>query len=481
MMRYLTSETRPLLPRYDVCIIGAGAAGMTMAWKLSTLGLSVFLAEGGGEELEDASQSLYQAEVEGDEYFDLEYARLRFFGGTTNHWGGMCRPLEAIDFKAKKGFPLTAWPIEKADLDPYQDTARAIVEIPAFPDDAPMDSDDLRRVHFVFSGAVRLAEKYGPYFKEAEGVDVMLHANAQDIRFDGQGIRSMRFENFDGVSVDVEADAYVLACGGIENSRLLLHWNRAHNDQLGNRAGNVGRYWMEHPNHTIGEVLFCEELSFADDGVYMPFSRERLYVSPTQKFMEERGLLNARLRMDRYPEIQCTPPGWLSRILGREVEEPASLAWIRSAAEQEPVRSNRVALSDSEVDRFGIPRAVLHWKRSEQDKRTLIEPALALGRYFAEKTQVRMRLDDWALSEELEFSCDGGGHCPGSYHHMGGTRMAETPETGVTDRNAMVFGTNNLFCAGSSLFPSGGHCNPTFSILQLGLRLADHLADRAGR
>ncbi|MGC3939094.1 GMC oxidoreductase [Roseobacter sp. EG26] len=459
-------------------MIGAGAAGISLSQKLRSRGQTVLLAEGGGEDWEDDSQAIYQGSVEGDEYFDIETARLRFFGGTTNHWGGMCRPLEELDFQAKPGFPLTEWPISRSDLDPFLDEAREVVEIPEFPDDSALEgTDDLRRVHFVFSQPVRFAEKYREPFSSDPGIDVLLHANAQEAMLDDQKITSVRFENYSGHSVVVKADAFVLACGGIENNRILLQWNRDHNNGLGNKNDLVGRYWMEHLTQTIGEVAFCEGTSFGDDDVYLPFSRSRLYVAPTQRFMTENGLLNCRIRLDRDPDMDCTPPSWIAKLLGTAPEVPARIAWLRSSSEQEPVFENRVTLS-SDVDRFGNPRAKLHWRRSDLDRRTFREPALALGQFFAEKTKVRMRLDDWVLSSELEFSCEGGGHCPGGYHHMGGTRMAASPETGVVDLNAQVFGSDNLFCAGSSVFPSGGFCNPTFSIVQLSLRLGDYLADR---
>ena len=205
MLQFLTSETRPR-PEYDVCVIGAGAAGISLAQKLRASGLSVFLAEGGAEEWEDASQAIYQGAVQGDEYFDLETARLRYFGGTTNHWGGMCRPLEELDFEAKAGYPLTAWPITRSDLDPFLDEARDIVEIPAFPDDSTMDdAEGLRRVHFVFSPPVRFGEKFRDQFASDAGIDVVLHANAQDAVIENQKIRSVRFENYQGDSVMVTA------------------------------------------------------------------------------------------------------------------------------------------------------------------------------------------------------------------------------------------------------------------------------------
>jgi len=102
--------------RYDVCIIGAGAAGITVARRLAQTGHNVLLAEAGGLEYSDRSQAIYQGEVIGDPYFELDQARLRYFGGTTNHWAGVCRPLDQRDFRPKPYVTSAGWPIELDDL-----------------------------------------------------------------------------------------------------------------------------------------------------------------------------------------------------------------------------------------------------------------------------------------------------------------------------------------------------------------------------
>lgn len=127
------------------------------------------------------------------------------------------------------------------------------------------------------------------------------------------------------------------------------------------------------------------------------------------------------------------------------------------------------------MDRFGIPKTRLDYRLSELDRSTITKGALKVAQIFAEQDFGRIRMEDWILDEEQVMPDFGelAGH-----HHMGGTRMASTPKEGVVDSNCLVFGTQNLFIAGSSVFPSGGHANPTFSIVQLSLRLADHLRQK---
>ena len=123
-------------------------------------------------------------------------------------------------------------------------------------------------------------------------------------------------------------------------------------------------------------------------------------------------------------------------------------------------------------DRLGIPRVILYWTLGSEDNRTALESARHLGRYFADRNLGRLRLDRWLTSREPFPADDEIGGC----HHMGGTRMARTPDQGIVDSNCKVFGQRNLYIAGSSVFPSSGFANPTYTIVQLALRLAEHLA-----
>ena len=124
--RDLTSGTRR---EVDVCVIGAGAAGITLALELDASGLSVLVLESGGTDLEPATQDLHAGEVVGrplttlDTSVRLDQTRLRFLGGTTNHWAGFCRPLHPIDFEERGGLHRSGWPIDHGDLVPYWDRA----------------------------------------------------------------------------------------------------------------------------------------------------------------------------------------------------------------------------------------------------------------------------------------------------------------------------------------------------------------------
>ena len=113
----------------DLCIIGAGAAGIAMAREFIGSGHQVCLLESGGFEIDADTQSLYQGDIVGQPYYELDTCRLRFLGGTTNHWAGWCGPLNPIDFEERAWVPHSGWPIGRADLDPYYLRAQGICGI----------------------------------------------------------------------------------------------------------------------------------------------------------------------------------------------------------------------------------------------------------------------------------------------------------------------------------------------------------------
>jgi choline dehydrogenase-like flavoprotein len=145
-------------------------------------------------------------------------------------------------------------------------------------------------------------------------------------------------------------------------------------------------------------------------------------------------------------------------------------------AEQAPNPDSRVTLS-GKLDGFGNPRADLHWRTNDQDKHTLRVMARVLASTLERQDLGTFRAEPWLDDPDPAWPVDPtvGNHPIGGYHHMGTTRMASSPEHGVTDKNCQVFGYSNLFVAGSSVFTTAGWANPTLTILALSHRLAGHL------
>ena len=460
------------LPHPDVCVIGTGPAGITLARKLADAGQRVALLEAGGEGTSEAAQKLYQGEVVGDPYFELDSARLRCLGGTSQHWGGWCRPLDAYDFDAKAGLAKTAWPIAKTDLDPYLAETREILEIDPVGADQPIRDTGLKVVEFAFSPPVRFADKYKAAFDRHPKIHLVLHANVTRLLPGDDGIAGVRLVGPEGRRHTLRAGRYVLATGGIENSRLLLWSNRQGDDRVVPRPATLGRYWMEHPHFDIGRAIV------SPGWLTEPSVCSQPILAPTPATMARLGILNAGIRVPRLdPQETSSLIADLKQVApetGARAERDVTHARacgvrVTFAWEQEPRAENRVALGETR-DRLGMPRPVLHWAKGAQDLRTARALAQHFGRVLADSGQGRLKLDPWLA----DGAYPEGGHVAG-FHHMGGTRMAARPADGIVDANCKVFGQSNLYVAGSSVFPCTGHANPTFTIVQLALRLADHL------
>lgn len=461
----------------DVCIIGAGAAGISLANRLAGRGIDVIVCEGGGLESSEVSQSVYRAQTLGNAYYDLESTRQRYLGGSTNSWNGWCRHLDEIDLAGKSEQVPTVWPIAKADLDPYREDAVRILEIDRIPADQDIGGSGLKRIAMRQSPPVRFGEKYRGQLKNASRVRVILNANLVGTRTRDDAIEAVRVRDYDGNRRTVTARFFVIACGGIENSRLLLWLSETGGLPFAPGARLIGRYWLEHPHAALGDVVIIDKdsLRFDENGLCV--------FAPTPQFMQSKGTLNCRLSLQNgahedaggvLSDLLCAAPGFGAWAMRRFDRQLACVATLEAAWEQEPVFHNAVTLSE-ERDRFGIPRSLLQWTRSALDRRTVAETAMAFATYLARENIGRVRLDDWLIDGGTGFPETGE---TASHSHMGGTRMAASATSGVVDADCRIYGTRNFYVAGSSVFPSAGHAGPTFSIVQLALRLADHLTAR---
>lgn len=492
--------------RFDVCVIGSGPAGITLARALAAQGYEVALMEGGGFEPTDDSTDVYVGEITGLPYHDLEIARLRYFGGSSGHWEGLCRELDAGDFEPHPQEPLSGWPIGKADLDPYAEAAAGILDLgPPYPAEVPpLPGDDFLEIRFRRSAPTRFGDKYREEIIASPRIRLGLNANLVDLRLDDAGRRVTRgvFRAFaldgapDETGFEVEARSFCLCTGGIENARLLLNFDSQAPGGIGNRNGLVGRYFCEHPAFFIGEVLF------EHPGVAMDDS----FITTSEAFRAAEATLGLSIRFHRRPRrhmsflteaarsAECNLP--FVATLAQEVfgqkpvrcdlgglmeyrrsltpdDYPWALATTNAAQALNP--ESRVELAETR-DALGLRRTRLHWQVLPIDYHSIKATTLALGRTLAENGIARIRLYDWLQAEnpvmpKLESNM---GEI-GAYHHMCTTRMSDDPATGVVDRDCRVHGIDNLYIGGSSVFATSGYVNPTYTIVQLALRLGDHL------
>jgi choline dehydrogenase-like flavoprotein len=501
----------------DVCVIGAGAAGITIARALIRKPLDVCVLESGGLEFDADTQSLYEGESIGMPYFDLAQARLRFFGGTTNHWNGQCAPLSEIDFQERPWVQYSGWPISRADLDSYYQRALSICEIGNYVFDEkqwknlgiepPALNRSKLRSHFWQNsrGPIRFGQAYRDELKHAANIKVLLHANVTNIDTNktASTVTGLTVAALNGKKARIKARRYVLACGGMENARLLMISNRVQPKGLGNQHDLVGRFFMDHPRTLGGTVEMADVESLLrtyavrhfDGTPYRPamalgeeVQRHERVLNAAATFETEENIPSAitagkelflALRQGRIPE----EPGDKIRRVISDLDEVTSYLFCRvrrkskctttmlhldTRLEQAPNPDSRLTLSQ-ERDALGLPRLRLDWRLTELERQTVRAMTLSIGSEFGRLNIGRVKLSKWLL-EDVAPEWIGG-----SFHHMGTTRMADSPKLGVINRDCRLHGTDNLYVAGSSVFPTSGFVNPTLTIVALALRLADHL------
>ena len=255
----------------DICIAGAGAAGITLALELQGQGLDVVLLESGGFNDERASQALYAGTVADERlHSPPDRYRQRRFGGSTTLWGGRCMPLDPIDFEQRPYLPESGWPLSRETLEPHYRRANTLCEAgefaytaeEAFPASlAPVirgftsqhfSSNQLER----FSCPTNFGQRYRAALSTASDLRVLLHANVVRIALDPTGTRvtELSLRTLRNQTARVRAKYYVLALGGLEVARVLLANRETHPQGIGNDHDLVGRYYMCHIAGTVGQL-----------------------------------------------------------------------------------------------------------------------------------------------------------------------------------------------------------------------------------
>jgi choline dehydrogenase-like flavoprotein len=510
-------DARTIEPRAsitaDVCIVGAGAAGISMA--LSFLGTTqkVVLLESGGFDYDDRVQELQRGRTTGQRYYPLKSTRLRQFGGSTNHWGGLCSPFEPLAFTRREWVERSGWPISQSDLLPYYAQAEEILGLrdarPArdtwkldltTPNLLPLDSSLFYHKLWKLSppSHLRFGQSQRQSILRADNIDLYTYATATNIRTteDLGKVSEVEVANHLGRTLRVRARVFILACCAVQNARLLLASNRQIENGIGNGSDLVGRCFMENIEVHGAELWLKKPSTFEP---YM-WSRQapqgRLELALTERIQRQMKIANGNLsfvplRLDKSidPLIDIwksedprknaadTGDAYGKADRGR-IERALNLGRYGSFSvvlrlEQVPNPLSRVSL-DHERDELGVPRVVLNWAFTSLEKTSMRAIYELLGRQvgMAGIGRVRVREELLASRDDSLPAISGG------WHHMGTTRMSATPKEGVVDADCRVHGIENLYVAGSSCFPNGAAVNPTLTLMALSLRLAQHLRAR---
>lgn len=488
-----------------VCVIGAGPAGIALATHFNRRGIDAVVLVGGGEDPESAHQQLARVVPAGIPTDDTMRGNIRALGGSSQVWGGYCLRLAPEDFEERPWIPNSGWPIGLADLeDGYAKAAAFIAGDEARDGPWSFAPEDHARRDVLRSPLLRHAVTYirpvrfGRRHRDelhAGRARVCLHAHAVELEADAASrhVSSVLCRTLSGNGFRVRARHVVLAAGGIQNARLLLA------SRIGNAHDAVGRYFMQHAEHRHATLLTPDfpallrlEPGAKAPGITLPTAftseHQRRHSLPSCHFLLQRADYYSRDDESAWMRLRRQLSRW-RRMYGRGAAERAMPRWVswlsRGDAsmgetsvvpflvrpEQVPNPDSRVSLAE-ERDALGTPIARVDWRLTDKDWHYADQCATWFGCALGAEGIGRVRFARGAAREAAKTYLHGG------FHYYGTTRMSDDPRRGVVDRDCKVHGVDNLHVAGSSVFPTSGYANPTFTILALALRLGEHLEAR---
>lgn len=495
---------------FDFTIIGAGAAGILLSIKLSQRGKKVLVIESGHFEEDEDRQSLNTIEQTGKLLGTAIWGRKRAVGGTTIAWGGQSMPFAPVDFSKRAWVANSGWPLQYEDLEPYYPAANQFMNIDAL----DYEDDILRLLHlerpaFDKGKAWYHFAKWAPEpnFRKlhgselAEKVTVVYNAVLTKINLDGRKrVDTITVSNFRDNSVDIPVQTLIIAAGGIETNRILLGNNHQIPSGIGSDHGWLGKCFMEHPCIDVG-IIKTDQPYKLQSFFNTHIAKKRRYsirLSTPEKFQREFSLLNGSASImfdysneafDPYLEVKnflktkqlSGFKGLLSNAAAYRLSAKALLtdkffykhgarARFVMMLEQEPLTDSFIALGEQK-DRFGMNLAKINWKISKMTWNTVLSFSAVLRDEFRRLSFGELTPHPHVTPDNEDWeSC-----LTDVNHHMGGTRMSDTPENGVVNKNLQVWGHENLFVCSSSVYPTGSHSNPTLTLLALALRLVDFL------
>jgi choline dehydrogenase-like flavoprotein len=507
----------------EICVIGAGVAGLLLSTRLAGYGFKVNLLEAGGRELEDRSQDLYKSEMRGRFHMGTTEGRFRTFGGASTRWGGQLLAYPDEVFTTRERMGNVGWPITQDEIRAYYPDIFKIMGV----NDLPFTDEFLEKFgnrQEVSSPEVRVRfSKFAPFPRRnlagtlgkqcvaSDRITVYLHANTLSLELAGDGSRVefAKVRNYQGGEFRFKAQNFIICTGTIETSRLLLSSTSVQPAGVGNAGDQVGRYFQDHVTvdaMQLGEQskrVFAKYFSpyFVKDTLHspkieaMPVLHKSLNLPEVMAHFfihesedNEFTLLRQTLVEMQRGRIAISKIGQLPRLLsgaakmayslkvkGRRVFSKQANVSLNIETEQLPRADSRIQISDKR-NAVGIPQTIVDWKISGEEGEAMQRFAVVMEKYLR---SLGMTEQNWTIKpqDDAQAWAKAGSDI---LHPMGGTRMGTSPENSVVDRDLRVHGVANLYVSSCSVFPTGGSSNPTFTMMSLACRLSDRLKGQRG-
>jgi len=449
----------------DYCIVGSGAAGITLALELEKKGFNIVLLEAGNFE----QKSKVAKEVVTETGFATEVDKRRFkdFGGSTEAWGGWCSPLDESDFNS-------GWPIKFSDLKPYYARSIDILNLEHNVFDKEVFEKESSEINFKlyqFSTPVtRFGQKYKDPINKSSKITVYLNSAVVGMKMNAT---NSAVENLTAKSKDktqqITARHFIFACGSLENARLLMNFSRKNHAPIGLGNRFLGKGFMEHPNFSnAGTMMLYKKDPWSKlANVYAPGKRNHFFFQISEKERKKHGWLNLRLKIsDLETPVDPVDQRLYSLYTQTLKRSFHPIQEIGLSCEQVCSDLNGITLRE-DTDELGLWNINLNWELTEQDWKSYTDSMDFFARRLPALGMGMLRINKEFMERKISPQ--------GNSHQMGMTRMGETFRDGYVDKNLSVFGVANLSVIGSSVFPTVGAASPTMTITALSLRLADFL------
>ncbi len=506
---------------YDVCIIGSGAAGIAVAKEFSDSNVSVIMLEAGGIDYEHEMQTDYTYNAINGMEGEWDFTRTRQWGGTTAVWYGRCTKLKPIDYEKRDWVANSGWPIGPAEIDKYHGRALSTLKVshpqainPCYWGESEtvkaFDSEEVSANVFLWSNPKDMAVAHQQNIGQSKAVTLCYYAFVQQIipSENDDHIDSVQVKSASGKAFSIRAKQVVLAGGSIENCRLLLLSKTNGPNGVGNQNDNVGRYYMDHPriegmaklmvnfeNKNWATLVQHLDETITDAGnmqvflslsekaqkanrllnhgtVFRTIFKEQIssgYLAAKNLYYSAIGKTEGGIKLQDVASLMKGLPHLAQTSVKQALGKPLTFSHLIliDQLEQEPDRESRIYL-DSERDRFDQPKTQIKWEIGQSTTDSLREFHKAIDKRLRE---INLGWVDSPMISDPDFVPDYTDAC----HPSGTTRMSSDPKTGVVDADCKVHGIDNLFIAGSSVFPTVGYANPTLTLVALGIRLADKI------